>query len=250
MSSFLSSAWHAFTNQVRLEGGINVETLGAAKVLDNRSSQFQVLDPGGASRDVTLPALGTSKGLVFVFRNTADAAENLVIKNAAAATIATLARGEAAVIGNESGAAWSILVEFPSVGSTGLNADTISEITAAAGVTIDGLQIKDGSTRPTVIADPGNAGAIPVTSTGTCSMTSAGAETRTLAIPTFVGQRLSLIDDVHVGNIVVTSAQAINQAGNTVMTFGAVADFIDLVAAQVGGALRWRVVGNDGVALS
>ena len=100
------------------------------------------------------------------------------------------------------------------------------------------------------IADPGNAGAIPVTTDGVCALTSAGAETRTLAIPTFMGQRLSLVCDTYVGNIVVTSAQALNQAGNTIMTFGAVRDYIALEAITVGGALRWQVLGNDGVALS
>lgn len=101
-----------------------------------------------------------------------------------------------------------------------------------------------------VIPDPGTGAAIPVERSGTVAITTAGAETNTLAIPTFKGQRLSLIDDTHVGNRVVTSAQAINQAGNTVMTFGAAADFIELVATTVGGALRWRVAANDGVALS
>ena len=100
------------------------------------------------------------------------------------------------------------------------------------------------------IADPGDAGAIPVTTDGVCALTSAGAETRTLAIPTFMGQRLSLVCDTYVGNIVVTSAQALNQAGNTIMTFGAVRDYIALEAITVGGALRWQVLGNDGVALS
>lgn len=100
------------------------------------------------------------------------------------------------------------------------------------------------------IADPGNAGAIPVTTNGVCALTSAGAETRTLAIPTFMGQRLSLVCDTYVGNIVVTSSQAVNQAGNTVLTFGSVRDYIALEAITVGGALRWAVASNDGVALS
>ena len=100
------------------------------------------------------------------------------------------------------------------------------------------------------IADPGNAGAIPVTTNGVCALTSAGAETRTLAIPTFMGQRLSIVCDTYVGNIVVTSSQALNQAGNTIMTFGAVRDYIALEAITVGGALRWQVLGVDGVALS
>lgn len=100
------------------------------------------------------------------------------------------------------------------------------------------------------ITDPGNAGAIPVTVSGVCAMTSAGAETRTLAIPTYLGQQIALIDDTHVGNIVITSAQAVNQAGNTTLTFGAAADACVLTAMTVGGALRWRVTANDGVALS
>ena len=100
------------------------------------------------------------------------------------------------------------------------------------------------------LADPGNAGAIPVTTDGVCALTSAGAETRTLAIPTFMGQRLSIVCDTYVGNIVVTSSQALNQAGNTIMTFGAVRDYIALEAITVGGALRWQVLGVDGVALS
>ena len=101
-----------------------------------------------------------------------------------------------------------------------------------------------------VITDPGNAGAIPVTKSGSLALTSAGAETRTLAIPTFKGQQIALYDDTHVGNIVITSAQALNQAGNTIMTFGAVRDNIVLEAITVGAYLRWQVIANDGVALS
>jgi hypothetical protein len=101
-----------------------------------------------------------------------------------------------------------------------------------------------------VVADPGNAKAVDVTQAGVCLLTSAGAETRTLARPTFIGQRLALIDNVHVGNIVITSSAAINQTGNTVMTFGAAADMIELVGMKVAGLLVWRVCANDGVALS
>lgn len=101
------------------------------------------------------------------------------------------------------------------------------------------------------ITDPGGAGAIPVTVSGVCNMTSTGeVETRTLAIPTFIGQEITLNCDTYVGNIVVTSAQAINQAGNTVMTFGAARDCITLKAVTVGGSRRWVVVANDGVTLS
>ena len=101
------------------------------------------------------------------------------------------------------------------------------------------------------VSDPGDGKAIPVTSVNmVCNMTSAGAETRTLAIPKFVGQTCALCCDTYVGNIVVTAASGINVAANTVMTFGAVDEAIFLEAVTKAGALRWQVVANDGVALS
>jgi hypothetical protein len=100
------------------------------------------------------------------------------------------------------------------------------------------------------ITDPGNAGAIPVTRSGVCAMTSAGAETRTLAIPSFIGQRLVLVADTYVGDIVVTAASAVNVANNNTLTFGAVSEAIELVGVSVGGTLCWQVGWNDNVGLS
>ena len=51
------------------------------------------------------------------------------------------------------------------------------------------------------------------------------------------------------GDIAVTFAAAI-QGANTVATFGDAGDFVRVVGAQVGGALVWRLVVNDGTALS
>lgn len=99
------------------------------------------------------------------------------------------------------------------------------------------------------ITDPGNAGAIPVTANGVCNLTSAGAETRTLAIPTFVGQRLTLCLDTDGGDCVVTVASAFNQAGNTTITLNDAGDTINLVGATIGGSRRWRIVNNDGCTL-
>ena len=102
-----------------------------------------------------------------------------------------------------------------------------------------------------VITDPGDAGAIPVTSSGTCALgTPGGAQTRTVAIPTFAGQLLGLSFDVDGGDCVVTFAQAINQASNTVATAADTGDHLLLQGVTIGGALRWRVVANDGWALS
>jgi hypothetical protein len=103
---------------------------------------------------------------------------------------------------------------------------------------------------PQEVADPGTGKAIPVTRSAVINIVTAGAETNTLAIPTFLGQQLILNCSVFVGNRVITASQGINQAGNTIMTFGAVRDSIVLEAVKVGSALRWCVTGNDGVALS
>lgn len=100
------------------------------------------------------------------------------------------------------------------------------------------------------VADPGDAGAIAVTETGSCPLVTAGAETRTLAIPTQVGREISLNFKTDGGDCVVTVASALNQAGNNTLTFAEVNDMIRLQAIDAGAALAWRVVCNDGVALS
>jgi hypothetical protein len=81
--------------------------------------------------------------------------------------------------------------------------------------------------------------------------TGAGAQTRTLPSPLNPGQELTIIMDTDGGgDCVVTSAAAINQAGNTIITLGDAGDMIRLAAATVGGVNLWRVVANDGAVLS
>ena len=99
------------------------------------------------------------------------------------------------------------------------------------------------------IADPGNAGAIPVTDTGKCDLVSAGTETRTLAAPTYVGQLLLVSFKTKVGNITLTCATGLNQTGNTTILFDTAADSVLLVGIASGSNNRWRVVLNDGCTL-
>jgi len=103
---------------------------------------------------------------------------------------------------------------------------------------------------PAVITDPGNAGAIPVIRSGSAAITTAGAETRTLAIPAAAGITLVISLDVDGGDCVITAAAAVNQAGNNTITMNDAGDTIVLTAVQVGGSLVWRVVSNDGCSLS
>jgi predicted RecA/RadA family phage recombinase len=101
-----------------------------------------------------------------------------------------------------------------------------------------------------VIADPGDAGAIPVTSSGYCPIVTAGSETRTLAVPAFIGQELLLYIKTDGGTCVITVASAINQTGNNTITMADVRDVIRLVAIESGSNRVWHVVSNDGAALS
>lgn len=103
---------------------------------------------------------------------------------------------------------------------------------------------------PFAIADPGNASAIPVTSSGYCAIVTAGSETRTLAAPTFIDQNLTLYIKTDGGTAVVTVASAINQTGNNTITMADVRDYIRLQAIESGASKVWAVVANDGAALS
>jgi hypothetical protein len=96
-----------------------------------------------------------------------------------------------------------------------------------------------------------SAAPIPVTHSGSFPVTTAAAETNTLADPTYLGQTISIFVDTYaVGDRVITAASRINQAGNTIITLGAVGDFIKLEAITIAGALKWQVIANDGAALS
>lgn len=230
---------HVTTVTTDATGGAN--TWSAAEMIGG----LLLRDPNGADRsDVTATAAAIVAAIAgaivgssfeFVIKNTADADEVITLTAGVGVTLSptsiTIRRGYShrflAVCTNVTGAAEAVTV---------YQTDVLPP-------TVDRQY-------PVAIADPGNAGAIGVKSSGVCAMTSAGAETRTLAIPSFIGQEIALIDDTHVGNIVVTAASAINQTGNTIMTFGAAADYIVLKAATVGGTLVWRVAANDGVALS
>jgi len=138
-------------------------------------------------------------------------------------------------------------------GTNTLNGDVViagsKTLTTGTGLTTFNGKVAAGATAWN-IADPGNAGAIPVTSSGVCNLTSAGAETRTLAAPTFEGQRLTICMNVDGGDIVLTVASAINQAGNTQATFNDAGDTLNLIAARIAGALRWRLINNDGATLA
>jgi predicted RecA/RadA family phage recombinase len=96
------------------------------------------------------------------------------------------------------------------------------------------------------IADPGNAGAIPVADSGHADIVTAGAETRTLAAPSYVGQTLLVSLKTDGGDCVITCATAVNQSGFNTIILNDAGDAILLVAKANGADKRWSVVSNDG----
>jgi hypothetical protein len=83
---------------VALLGGANVEAIAAGKTLTAADATFQKLDPAGGAVNVDLPAEPSSNGIWFYIMNAADAAENITVRNDAAATIVTLNQNEAAIV--------------------------------------------------------------------------------------------------------------------------------------------------------
>lgn len=158
-----------------------------------------------------------------------------------------MASGDVIAYTNSSG------TEVLAVDSSG-NVDASGAVAATgalSGSTVTATGLLAGTNAVVALADPGDAAAIPVTASYNIAITTAGAETNTLAIPTFIGQKLMLSCDVYaVGDRVVTVAGGVNQTGNNTLTFGAAADACTLEAFQVAGALVWRITYNDGVALT
>jgi hypothetical protein len=106
---------------------------------------------------------------------------------------------------------------------------------------------------PGQIADPGDAGRITAITDGYVLLVTAHAgpgETRTLTDPIYVGQTLDLFFETDGGDCVITADTAVNQAGNTSLTFADGGDHLRLCGGRDGsGGLAWRVVVNDGITL-
>lgn len=102
------------------------------------------------------------------------------------------------------------------------------------------------------VTDPGDAGAVAVTHSGVCNLTTgASGETRTVADPAFIGQELVLSLAVDGGgDAAITFASDFDQSGNNVMTFGDAGDMAKFVATLIGANRKWRLICNLGGAAS
>lgn len=104
----------------------NIETLSAAKTLTDASEPVQALDPNGSDRDVNLPTEASTNHIFYII-NTADATENLVVKDDGGTTIVTIAQGESATLIPD-GANW---VAASSGGGTEVVLSTIRTYTSS-----------------------------------------------------------------------------------------------------------------------
>ena len=104
------------------------------------------------------------------------------------------------------------------------------------------------------IPDPGDAGLINIADSPAYidMVTGASGETRTLKDPSGGGQILILnLQTDGGGDSVVTADSAINQTGNTIITFGDANDNVSFYSIRDGsGTFAWRISNNDGTALS
>lgn len=66
--------------------GVSVQTLAATYAIPSGAPHVQALDPGGAARNVTLPA-SPRAGDWFLIINAADAAEVITVQTSAAAAL-------------------------------------------------------------------------------------------------------------------------------------------------------------------
>lgn len=85
-------------------------TLAGTFVVTNDMPSVLALDPGGAARNVDMPAeeaLGM-EGKLWIVINTADAAEVITLRNDAAGTIGTLTQNETAQL-MVVGGVWKLL---------------------------------------------------------------------------------------------------------------------------------------------
>ena len=82
-------------------------TLSGTLTLTNTDAYVQYCDPGGVGRDVVLPTEGTGNHPFYIY-NSADAAENLTVKNGASAVIGVLHQGDSEIFISNA-VAWSAL---------------------------------------------------------------------------------------------------------------------------------------------
>ena len=123
---YKSGAGRAFTTQIMLVRGMNSETLSAAKTLTDKSSHYQILDPNGTDRTITLPAVG--RGQWYQISNSATTyGAELLIVNAAGTRVAVCAAGQSVKVVCDASAWYAVALP------TGIIYQSLADSTSIAG---------------------------------------------------------------------------------------------------------------------
>ncbi len=129
-STYLNKALELVQSQLRLDGGVTVETLAGTYTFSAKSPNIGYFDADGSNRNMQLLAEEASEGWFGIYVNSGSAG-NLVFLNDAAGTVATVTPGSALILCCD-GAAWGAKV-ISGVGSaTGASGTGASGATAPA----------------------------------------------------------------------------------------------------------------------
>lgn len=98
--------------------------------------------------------------------------------------------------------------------------------------------------------DPADAGTLTVTRSGTWEIVGAGADTRVLSDPPFVGCILVIVYAVDVTSATVSCANGFDSAGSVSALFTHAGETITLIGVKQGANLRWATMFADGPTMS
>lgn len=204
-----------------------------------------------AENDARTVVVKHGAGIICPFGRDISLAEDddyvMLVKHASSAWVVIASKITAAA-GGLLGAVLALTTTGNGAALIGIE-DAANLITAT---TVEAALLEHQNRLPTnTIADPGTGAAIPVTRSGQLVLTiGAGAETNTLANPSFAGQRLTIsVGTIGAGTRAITAASAVSGA-TAIMTFNASTDLIVLEAVSIAGTLRWRVILNESVGLT
>jgi hypothetical protein len=100
---------------------------------------------------------------------------------------------------------------------------------------------------PGVLNDPGDAGSIEPTMWGQqCLITTAAAETRTLARPAKAGILCSVVLDTDVGDMTLTVTGGYNADADTSITFADAGDMVVFLSVKTGTTYQWTAIAQEG----
>ena len=105
--AFNDDIGYIMDNPPILRGGVNPETITTNKTLLFSDSTYQLLKNTTGSLDVVLPS--PKDGASFWIKSRSSSTSNIVVKDHAAGTIATLAAGKAVLVVATETAWWDVI---------------------------------------------------------------------------------------------------------------------------------------------